>query len=88
ISNPAAIQVLFERCERVTLESEFIPADAIRQAQAATGREEDCLVPGADSLALIQDKLRQRQAYVECGVPGPPALADIEQAAGEFGFPL
>ena len=88
IADPASIQALFEQCSRVTLENEFIPAAAIDEARLAAGREEGCLVPGTECLAVIQDKLKQRQAYAERGVPGPPALAEIEEAAHEFGFPL
>lgn len=88
ISDPVSIQAVFEQCDRVTLENEFIPAAAIEGARLAAGREEACLVPGTASLAIIQDKLRQREAYAAHAVPGPPALADIEAAAAEFGFPL
>lgn len=88
ISDPSAIEKIYEQCERVTLENEFIPASAITAARLAAGREEPCLVPGAESLAVIQDKLRQRRAYAARGVPGPPALDDLDQAAREFGFPL
>ena len=85
LDDPKAIARVLSQCERVTLENEFIPAGAIREALGIAGREGACLVPGVDALATIQDKLTQRQAYARAGVPSPRAV-EAEQAE-EIGFP-
>ena len=85
LDDPAALAEVLARCERVTLENEFIPAGAIRDALRRTGREEGCLVPGVDALETIQDKLRQRRAYFAAGVPSPRAVEAKD--AETLGFP-
>lgn len=85
LEDPQAIAEIFRRCERVTLENEFIPAAAIRSALELAGREESCIVPGVDALATIQDKLTQRRAYEAAGVPSPRAVE--AERAEEIGFP-
>ena len=85
LDDPDAIARVLGACEFVTLENEFIPARAIREAVARTGREESCLVPGVDALATIQDKLVQRRAYDEAGVPSPRAVEAKDAEA--LGFP-
>ena len=85
LDDPKAIAGVLSRCERVTLENEFIPAGAIREALKLAGREADCLVPGVDALETIQDKLTQRQAYARAGVPSPRAVT--AERAEEIGFP-
>ena len=88
LDDPAALAVVLDACERVTLENEFIPAPALRAALAKTGRDETCLVPGIDALATIQDKLLQRQALDRAGVPSPRALPlTTGEEADEIGFP-
>jgi len=91
LSDPAKIADVIEQCERVTLENEFIPANAIREAFRKSGRSEDVIVPGIETLALIQDKLRQRQAFESAGVPSPRAVAMDDggrRAIEEIGFPM
>lgn len=88
LSDPAAIAKVFARCERVTLENEFIPADAIREAIRLTGRSEEALIPGPDALATVQDKLRQREAFFAAGVPSPKAVGLVTGEEVEaIGFP-
>ncbi len=74
LDDPECVAEIFRRCERVTLENEFIPADAIRTALQISGVPEERLTPGVETLALIQDKLLQRQALSRAGVPSPKAL--------------
>ena len=85
LDDPAAIAGVLSRCERVTLENEFIPAGAIREALRIAGRDEACLVPGVEALATIQDKLLQRRALIAAGVPSPRAVEIAE--AETLGFP-
>lgn len=78
-------------CQMVTLENEFIPAGDLKQALSMTGREDSCLLPSMESLATIQDKLIQREAYAKAGVPSPKAVAligDGSEAIEEIGFPM
>lgn len=82
-----AIAEIMISCEKITLENEFIPAEAIREALAVCGRESDCLVPGADTLEVIQDKLHQREAYAAAGVPSPRAVP-IEGGLPDMAFPM
>ncbi len=84
------IAEIFRSCMRVTLENEFIPAEAIRQGLLRAGRTEDALLPGLHALATIQDKLLQRQALRSVGVPSPKAvpITSAEQAIREVGMPM
>lgn len=91
LDDPAKIAEIFGRCERVTLENEFIPAGALLEGMRRAGRSEDALVPGVETLAAIQDKLRQREALAAAGVPSPRALAlddGGDRAVAEIGFPM
>jgi 5-(carboxyamino)imidazole ribonucleotide synthase len=89
--DPESIAKVIEASDHVTLENEFIPAAAIRQAFQLTGEDEERLVPGIDTLATIQDKLLQRQAFVSADVPSPTAVdldADAGNAIEQIGFPM
>jgi 5-(carboxyamino)imidazole ribonucleotide synthase len=88
ITRSEDIQAIFEIAEKVTLENEFIPADVIRSALEGGGHSEDRLIPGLAALATIQDKLVQRQALLNAGVPCPHAVALDDKAAAEIGFPM
>jgi 5-(carboxyamino)imidazole ribonucleotide synthase len=90
LSDPSKIAEVARRCTRVTLENEFIPADAIRKAFADASIDESNILPGIDCLATIQDKLLQRQAFDRAGVTSPKAISldDAEVAAREIGFPM
>ena len=88
LDDPEAIAQIFRRCGKVTLENEFIPADAIRAAVKLAGVPESNLVPSVDALETIQDKLLQRQAYARAGVPTPRAVAMDDDPVGQIGFPM
>lgn len=91
LSDVEALARLFRSCARVTLENEFVPANAIVEALAAAQRDPSMLIPGVDTLAMVQDKLLQRQAYERAGVPSPKAVAvddDGASAVGKIGFPM
>lgn len=78
LDDPDAIAEVFRRCRRVTLENEFIPATAIASAIEVAKRDESSLMPGLETLATIQDKLRQREALNHAGVPSPNAAALVD----------
>ena len=71
---------LFRRCERVTLENEFIPAATIVAAMELAARERGCMTPGTDCLATVQDKLLQREAYFRHGTASPAAVSTSSSA--------
>jgi len=75
LDDPSAIASILDQCDHVTLENEFIPAAALHEAFKISGRDDSILMPGIETLATIQDKLLQRQAYATAGVPSPRADA-------------
>jgi 5-(carboxyamino)imidazole ribonucleotide synthase len=87
LDDPEAIRRIFDLCEFVTLENEFIPAVAIRTALEGSRRSSTVLVPGVDALATIQDKLHQKQALMRHGVPTSQA-ADFGGEFSSFPFVL
>lgn len=90
LDDPEKIAQVLSLCERVTLENEFIPAKAIESAIGVAGFDPAFLRPGFKSLALIQDKLLQRQTLANAGVPGPWAIAleSINEVEAQFGYPV
>lgn len=91
LDDPDAIAEIFRLANRVTLENEFIPAEAIETAMRTTGTDPSRLRPGTRTLGTIQDKLTQRQALAQAGVPSPPAVevtGEAESAVATLGFPF
>ena len=87
--DPETLLTLAKRVDVVTIENEFVAAEALR-ALEATGHP---VFPTSASIALTQDKLQQKQALVAAGLPVPKfrPVASPEQivtAAREFGFPV
>jgi phosphoribosylaminoimidazole carboxylase PurK protein len=85
------ISEVLTRCDFVTLENEFIPAEAIREALAHSGANAAKLTPCVETLATIQDKLLQRHALTQAGVPAPKAVSLDDggsKAIAEIGFPM
>lgn len=85
IESEEGLREAFRVAQNVTLENEFIPAELIQAALEASGRDPQCLKPGCLTLGIIQDKLRQREAYRQAGVPSPRAVPAAR--AAELGFP-
>lgn len=73
LADPQSVARLIGQCRHLTLENEFIPADALRDAFELAGRDPQDLMPGLETLATIQDKLLQREALCRAGVPSPEA---------------
>jgi 5-(carboxyamino)imidazole ribonucleotide synthase len=66
-SDPVGLQQLSERCVAVTTEFENVPAQALAKlAQTRT------VSPGADSVAIAQDRAREKAHFESCGVPVAP----------------
>lgn len=73
----------------VSLENEFVDADAL----AVLEEEGFRLLPSAECIRLVQDKLTQKQTLAAAGLPLPAFRAvrhaeDVVDAARELGWPL
>ena len=87
--DPATLLQLAQQVDVVTLENEFVDGAALSAIESAGYQ----VFPSASSIALTQDKLKQKQALVAAGLPVPEFRAiaspdQIEVAAGELRFPL
>lgn len=76
-------------CDVITLENEFVDAEAL----AVLERHSHLVRPGSGTVKIVQDKLWQKQAVAEEGIPLPrfedtPTPADVTRAAERFGWPL
>ncbi len=88
LSDPEAIAALLSGCDWATLENEFIPAEALRGGMAIAGFDPDRLTPRVETLAIVQDKFAQRQAYAKAGVPSPRAVVVADNVDLPFPFVL
>jgi 5-(carboxyamino)imidazole ribonucleotide synthase len=90
LNDPEAVAQLIRACDKLTLENEFIPAAALKQAFQLADRDPADLLPGIETLALIQDKLLQRQTLAAANIPSPHAVSyeSPAQANREIGLPL
>ncbi len=85
ITDAHAIAEVMRRCDYITFENEFIPAETLREACQLADFDPARVTPSIDSLQVIQDKLLQRQAYTASGVPSPKAVEAKD--ADSLGFP-
>ncbi|KAB2308645.1 5-(carboxyamino)imidazole ribonucleotide synthase [Betaproteobacteria bacterium SCN2] len=82
-----ALKKMSEACAAVTTEFENVPADSLIELSRT------CRVsPGADAVAIVQDRSREKTWLRENGFPTAPfalvnAEADLEAAAKVTGFP-
>jgi len=88
-NDPADLLRLAARCDAVTLENEFVDVRSLAALEAAGHK----LFPSSHTLALVQDKLVQKQTLVAEGLPAPRFRAvaspeEVAAAAEEFGLPL
>ena len=89
LKDPQALRQLAARSDLLTYEIEHINIDALRTLQAEGAR----IHPSPDLLAIIQNKLEQKEFLARHDIPVAPFLAvdtpsDIEQAAQMWGYPL
>jgi 5-(carboxyamino)imidazole ribonucleotide synthase len=85
----AALERFAAGCDLVTLENEFVDA-AILSALEQRGLP---ALPSAATVALVQDKLAQKERIAAAGVPVPPSRGvgspgDVLAAAEVLGWPL
>ncbi|WP_295399412.1 5-(carboxyamino)imidazole ribonucleotide synthase [uncultured Thiocystis sp.] len=85
--DPAKLRELAESCDVTTFDIEDIDTDTLIQLV----REGHNVHPSPKVLALIQDKLTQKQALAEAGIPTAPFIPMPEpnpEAFADFGYPL
>lgn len=88
-NDPAALVAFGRGLDCVTLDHEFVDADAL-QALEDSGVP---VRPGAATLRIIQDKLVQKQTLSDAGLAVAPfrpveSAEDLQQAGRIFGWPL
>lgn len=85
--DPAKLRELAESCDVTTFDIEDIDTDTLIQLE----REGHPIHPSPQVLALIQDKLTQKQALAEAGIataPFIPLSQASPEAFADFGYPL
>jgi len=87
--NPKDLLRLAALCDVLTLENEFVDAEAL----AIVERHGHRLYPGSSTVKIVQDKLWQKQAIANEGLLLPrfvdtPTPADVLKAGTDFGWPL
>jgi len=87
--DPKDLLQLAAQVDVVTLENEFVDASSLRALEAGGY----ALFPTANSIALVQDKLIQKQTLAAAGLPVPRFRAvenpeAVARAAQEFGLPM
>lgn len=85
----ATLRRFAEMCDVVTLENEFVDASVLETLEI-WGKP---VYPSSRTLATIQDKLSQKTAIAEAGVPVPyfrgvDSPEDVIRAGDELGWPL
>ena len=65
--SPVGLASLGKACAAVTTEFENVPAESLR-ALASSHR----VAPGADAVAIAQDRAREKSHFAACGVPCAP----------------
>eukprot|EP01051_Picozoa_sp_SAG22_P023610 SAG22_NODE_6170_length_890_cov_1.881163_1_plen_207_part_01 len=89
LKDAAACKKLSEWCNVMTLEIEHVNTEALAEL-AASGVN---VQPSPESVAIIQDKLLQKQHFAKHGVALPefmdtPDAAAVQAAAEKFGLPM
>ncbi len=85
----ATIRTLAERADYLTFEIELADPAALERVHEETGTP---VHPHPETLRLIQDKLVQKRALADAGIPVPAfrpvdSLAELNAALAEFGYP-
>lgn len=87
--NPDSLLVLGSLVDVVTLENEFVDADSL----ASLEQFGHAVWPSSATMRTVQDKLLQKQALQNAGLPVPefidtPDKAAVLAAAAKFGWPM
>lgn len=87
LHDPGALRALVESCDLTTFEIESIDAGTL----ATLAAEGHCVQPAPATLACIQDKLKQKQRFLDAGIPTSPFAAldaPSARALADFGLPV
>ncbi len=89
LKDPQALRQLATQTDILTYEIEHINTSALKALQ----NEGVHIYPSPDSLAIIQDKYRQKEFLAQHNIPVAPFISvtstrDIERVADEWGYPL
>jgi 5-(carboxyamino)imidazole ribonucleotide synthase len=84
-----AIVSIAQQAQTITLENEFVDADVLKKLQEAGAT----VLPSPDCVRTVQDKLKQKTALKEAGVPVPAfrqvnCPAALETIGEELGWPF
>jgi len=85
--NSIRIRELVETCEVTTYDIESISTEMLTEL----AKEGHVILPDPTLLALIQDKLKQKQRFAEAGIPTAEFISmdhPGEEAFEDFGYPL
>jgi 5-(carboxyamino)imidazole ribonucleotide synthase len=82
--DPQGLAQLVALCSAITTEFENVPADALATLAATR-----TVAPGAQAVAIAQDRLAEKAHFVRCGVPCAPfaaiaTRADVEAAPADL----
>ena len=82
--DPRGLAQLTALCSAITTEFENVPADALATLAATR-----TVAPGAQAVAIAQDRLAEKAHFVRCGVPCAPfaaiaTRADVEAAPADL----
>ncbi len=80
-TDPAGLQALAQRCMAVTTEFENVPAQSLAELARLVQ-----VSPGAEGVAIAQDRAREKAHFQRCGVPVAP-YALIDSAASLAAVP-
>jgi 5-(carboxyamino)imidazole ribonucleotide synthase len=88
-SNQEVLASFAHACDVITLENEFVDAGILHWLETQ-GKP---VYPSSHTLALIQDKAKQKHTLYSAGLPVPPFTdfeyqAEINAFAKQFGYPL
>lgn len=88
-NTPEALLELASQVDILTLENEFVNADALAVVEQAG----HLVLPSAGCMRIVQDKLWQKEALAKVGVPLPgfrdtPTQESAVAAGHEFGWPI
>jgi len=88
-NDPAVLVPWAKGCDLITLENEFVEAETLKALEQAG----HTVIPGADTMAIVQDKLLQKTRLKERGLPVPAfesveSTDDIRRIGESFAWPM
>ena len=89
VTDEETVASFARQCDVITLENEFVDSHRLEAFERLGVR----VAPSSTTIALIQDKLLQKRALAENGIPVPAfvgvdSVREAEQAAAQLHFPL